>query len=129
MGLTEHLRHHPAPVALHACEAYNYPTYAPFTHARAATLADGLMLEIPHAKVQQRIGEMGVAVHLVREEEIRQALRELFETQGLIAEPSSVVPLAFVQAHAGQLQEPISVVLTGENITREDFWRLIAPAG
>jgi threonine dehydratase len=127
MGLTEFLLEHPARVALHGCEAYNYPTYAPFDHARAATIADGLCLEVPHPKVRQRIDEMGVAVHLVKEEEIRRALADLFVRQGLVVEPSSVVTTAFVQAHGDQLQEPVCVVLTGENITREDFWRLVAP--
>jgi threonine dehydratase len=127
MGLTEYLMRHPARVALHACEAYNYPTYAPFDHARSPTLADGLCLEVPHPKVQQRIAEAGIAVHLVREEEIRQALADLFVRQGLVVEPSSAITTAFVQAHGDQLEEPIGVILTGENITREDFWRLIAP--
>jgi threonine dehydratase len=128
MGLTEHLRQHPAPVRLAGCEAYNYPTYAPFTHARARTIADGLVLEDPHRVVQERIAAAGVAIHLVQEEPIRQALADLYRTQALLVEPSSAVPVAFVQAHSGELEEPIAVVLTGENITREDFFRLIADA-
>lgn len=126
MGLTEYLMRHPARVALHGCEAYNYPTYAPLDHPRAATLADGLCLEVPHPKVQQRIAEAGVAVHLVKEDAIRKALAELFARQGLVVEPSSVVTTAFVQAHGDRLEDPVCVVLTGENITRDDFWRLIA---
>src|SRR5262249_8314910 len=78
MGLTEYLMRHPTRLALHGCEAYNYPTYAPFDHARAPTIADGLCLEVPHPKVQQRIEEAGIAVHLLREEEIRQALADLY---------------------------------------------------
>jgi threonine dehydratase len=126
MGLTEYLRRHPARVALHACEAYNYPKYAHFTHARSATVAEGLVLEVPHPPVQQRIAEMNIAVHLVKEEEIRAALRELFMTQGLVVEPSSVVTNAFVKAHGQNLGGPVCVVLTGENVTREDHARLIA---
>jgi hypothetical protein len=41
-------------------------------------------------------------------------------------EPSSAITVGFVQAHAGELEEPVCVVLTGENITRDDFHRLIA---
>jgi threonine dehydratase len=82
---------------------------------------------VPHPKVSQRIAEADIAVHLLREEEIRQALAELFRKQGLIVEPSCIVTTAFVAAHGDQLEEPICVVLTGENITREDFWKLIAP--
>ncbi len=128
MGLTEYLRRQPGRIALHACEPYNYPTYAPFDHARSATLADGLILEEPHPPVQQRIAEDRVAVHLVREEQIRSALKHLFTTQGLVVEPSSAVPLAFVEAHADELDGPIAVILTGENITREDFWRQVGAA-
>jgi threonine dehydratase len=125
MGLTECLLRRPAGVKLFACEAYNYPTYAAFNHPRAPTIADGLVLEVPHPKVQERIAEAGVAVHLVREDEIRAALAALFTTQGLVVEPSSAVTTAFVAGHADELEEPVCVILTGENITREDFWRLI----
>jgi threonine dehydratase len=126
MGLTEYLRQHPAPIRLFGCEAYNYPTYAPFTHPRARTIADGLVLDDPHRVVQERIAAAGVALHLVREEAIRKALADLFRSQALLIEPSSAVPIAFVEADPGELEEPIAVVLTGENITREDFFRLIA---
>src|SRR5262249_30057091 len=105
MGLTEHLRKHLAPVALTGCEPYNYPKYARFEHARSKTMADGLLLEIPHPKVQQRIAEDGVAVSLVSEEDIGTALRELYQTQGLVVEPSSAITTAFVNAHAQELKE------------------------
>jgi threonine dehydratase len=127
MGLTEYLARRPARLALHACEAYNFPTYARYEHARSPTVAEGLVLDDPHPQVQERIAEAGVHVHLVTEEEIRANLRELFTTQGLVIEPSSVVPIAFVRAHDNELEEPIALVLTGENITRDDFWRLIGP--
>src|SRR5262245_49210153 len=48
MGLLAHLRKHPAPVRLFGCEPYNYPKYARFDHARSTTIADGLILEVPH---------------------------------------------------------------------------------
>jgi threonine dehydratase len=46
-----------------------------------------------------------------------------------VVEPSSAITLAFVKAHADQLEEPICVILTGENITREDHRRLISAVG
>jgi threonine dehydratase len=125
MGLLAHLRENPAPVRLYGCEPYNYPKYARFTHARSSTIADGLLLEIPHPAVQQAIAERGIAIGMVPEADIRAALTELFETQGLVVEPSSAVPLAFLKAHAGELEEPVCVVLTGENIAREDHRRLV----
>jgi threonine dehydratase len=129
MGLTEHLLRHPAPVRLFGCEAYNYPTYAPFDHARRPTIADGLILEVPHPAVRQRIDSLGLPVGLVTDEAIRRAMAGLYARQGLIVEPSSAITLAFVDARPPGLEEPVCVVLTGQNIAREDFDRLIADVG
>ena len=107
------------------CEPYNYPKYARFDHARSATIADGLRLEIPHPAVQQTIADERIEIGLVSEADIRTALKDLFETQALVVEPSSAITLAFVKTHAQELEEPICVVLTGENIAREDHRRLI----
>jgi len=127
MGLLAYLRAHPVPIKVHGCEPYNYPKYARFDHARSATIADGLLLEVPHPPVQQAIAESGVAIHMVPDDDIRGALRELYYVQGLVVEPSSAITLAFVKVHFA-LAEPICVVLTGENIAREDHTRLMAEA-
>ena len=127
MGLTEYLlpgRSH-APLAMIGCEAYNYPTYAKFNHARSKTIADGLVLEVPHAKVQKRIDEQKIPIHLVHDADIRTAMRELFDKQGMLVEPSSAVTLAYVRENLERLEQPICMVLTGDNITREDFFALI----
>src|SRR5207244_328766 len=102
----------------------NYPTYGRFDHPRAPTIADGLVLEVPHPKVQQRISEMGVAIHLIGEADIRTAMADLFFQHGLIVEPSSAITVAFVKAHLSDLEQPAALVLTGANITREDFFGL-----
>jgi threonine dehydratase len=128
MGLLAYLRLNPAPVRLFGCEPYNYPKYGRFDHARSATIADGLILETPHAPVQQAIAEAGVVISLVTEGAIRAALQDLFEAQGLVVEPSSAITLAFLKAHAEQLEGPICVILTGENIAREDHRRLMSAA-
>jgi len=125
MGLTEYLLQHPAPVKLYGCEAYNYPTYTPFHHARSATVAEGLCLEIPHPRVQERIAAAHVELALVKEPDICLAMAELFQKQGLVVEGSSAVTTAFVKAHLDKLADPVSVILTGENITRDDFYRVI----
>jgi threonine dehydratase len=128
MGLLAYLQNNPAPVRLFGCEPYNYPKYANFDHARSTTIADGLILETPHPQVQQAISEAGVAISLVQEVDIRVALKVLFEAQALAVEPSSAIALAFVEARAGELEEPICVILTGENIARDDHRRLISAA-
>jgi threonine dehydratase len=128
MGLLAYLRRQPASVRLFGCEPYSYPKYARFDHARSTTIADGLLLETPHPPVQRAITEEEISIALVSESAIRTALHDLFEAQALVVEPSSAVPVAFVQAHAEELEEPICVVLTGENIARDDHRRLIGAA-
>jgi threonine dehydratase len=128
MGLNEYLRKHSAHIRLIGCEPYNYPKYAHFQHARSATIADGLLLETPHPQVLARIAEDGISVPVVLEADIRTALKELYERQALVVEPSSAIAAAFVRAHAAELEEPICVILTGENITREDHARHMASA-
>jgi threonine dehydratase len=124
-GLVAYLRHHPTDVKLVGCEPYNYPKYARFDHARSTTIADGLLLETPHPAVQAVIAERGIPINMVAEAEIRTALKDVYQTQGLVIEPSSAITLALIRAQAGQLEEPICAVLTGENITREDHRRLV----
>ena len=101
MGVLAYLRDHPAPIRVHGCEPYNYPKYAHYTHQRGSTIADGLLLDVPHPQVQQAIAEREIEIGLVPEADIRMALKDVFETQGLVIEPSSAVPLAFVKAHLG----------------------------
>lgn len=125
MGLLAYLRQHPHPVRLYGCEPRNYPKYGTFDHPRTTTIADGLLLETPHPAVQQAIAEAGVTIGLVDEDGIRAAVSDLYQTQELVVEPSSAIGVAFVQARAAELAEPIAVVLTGENITREDHRRLV----
>jgi threonine dehydratase len=126
MGITDYLSQHTAGLALHACEPYNYPTYARYDHARSKTIADGLMLDEPHAKVHQRIAELNIPVHLVGEAEIRAAMRDLYQQQGLLVEPSSAITTALVASDIASLEEPVCVVLTGANIADNDFYRLIS---
>jgi threonine dehydratase len=128
MGLTEYLAAHPSPVRLYACEPYNFPTYARYSHARSATIADGLLLDVPHPQVQERIEQTGVVVSLLSEAAIRAALVGLYQRHALVVEPSSAITVAFVQEHGPELEAPVCVVLTGENIAREDFHRLLGGA-
>jgi threonine dehydratase len=125
MGLTEYLRRRRAPLRLIGCEAYNYPAYTPYQHARTPTIADGLLMDDPHPTVQERIAADGIAMRLVSDPEIRTAMAELYRRQGLMVEPSSAITVAFVSAHAEEIEEPACVILTGGNIAWEDFVGLI----
>ena len=126
MGITKYLLEHPARLQLFGCEALNYPTYARFTHARSKTIADGLCLEVPHPIVQERISELKIELALVSDADIRTAMRDLYVRQALIVEPSSAITVAAVRSLGDKLAEPVCVVLTGENIAREDFQCSIA---
>src|SRR5262249_25896243 len=111
------------------CEAYNFPTYARFHHERSPTIADGLILEEPHARVRERIDTVGATIAMIQDEEIRAALAALYFRQGLIVEPSSAIAVAFVDAMQRDLEEPVCVILTGQNIARDDFDRLVTGVG
>ena len=124
MGLAKQLTASPACPRLFGCEPYSYPKYAQFDHSRGKTIADGLVLEFPHPAVQQVIAERRISISLVAEADIRRALAALYETQGLMVEPSSAITLAFVMNHLDELNGPICVILTGENIAREDHTKL-----
>jgi threonine dehydratase len=132
MGLTEYFLMqrtpgaHAARLAFIGCEAYNYPTYATFSHTRTKTIADGLVLELPHPKVQERINTLKVPIHLIQDSDIRKAMRDLYEKQAMLVEPSSAVTVAHVNENQDHLADPICLVLTGDNITREDFFGLIS---
>jgi threonine dehydratase len=128
MGLTEYLAHHASKLRLIGCEPFSYPKYARFNHPRTRTIADGLVLETPHPQVQERIREMGIPVELVGDPEIRTAMKDLYRTHGLVVEPSSAITVAYVQAHLADLEQPTCVLLTGENIARDDFFDLIGDA-
>lgn len=125
MGLTEYLRSRQASLRLIGCEAYNYPAYTPYQHARTATIADGLLMDNPHPAVQERIAADGIAMRLVSDPEIRKAMAELYHRQGLMVEPSSAVTVAFVRTQANEIEEPACVILTGGNIAWDDFVNLV----
>ncbi len=125
MGLTESLRRRPAPLRLIGCEAYNYPAYSSYHHARTPTIADGLVMDDPHPIVQERIAADGVETRLISEEAIRVAMAELYHRQGLMVEPSSAITAAAVRVQTGEIEEPVCIILTGGNISWEDFVRLM----
>jgi threonine dehydratase len=124
-GFMEYVFYHSAKVQLYGCEPYNYPKYVSFSHPRSRTIADGLILEDPHAEVLQRIAAVDIPIKLVHEEAIRAAMAGLYTTQALVVEPSSAITVAFVEAFRDILEDPVCVILTGGNIAREDFDRLI----
>ena len=117
-----------ASVALVGCEPYTYPKYARFGHSRTSTIADGLRIESPHPAVQQAIAAAQLPIELVSEEDIRKAVRAIFELEAMVIEPSSAVPVAWAMAHAAELRGPVCIVLTGGNVAPEDHCAIMAAA-
>jgi threonine dehydratase len=126
LGLLSALHDLPSHIKMYGCEPYNYPKYAHFDHARTNTIADGLKLETPHPHVQQSIADAEIPISLVSEEDIRIAMKDLFETHALVVEPSSAITIAYIKGQAEEMEQPICAILTGENIAREDHRRLIS---
>jgi threonine dehydratase len=125
LGMTEYIFRQTSPITLLGCEPFNYPTYAPFSHKRSPTIADGLVLEDPHSKVRERIEAMRVDIELVEDSAIRAAMTDLYGHHAFVVEPSSAIAVAAARARLDRLADPICVVLTGQNISRPDFLRLI----
>lgn len=126
LGLLAHMKEHPAPIKLIGCEPYNYPKYAKHDHSRTTTIADGLRIEKPHDVVRNAVDEAGIEIALVSEDDIRRTMKELYEKQALVVEPSGAIGLAYIRRRIEHLEAPICVVPTGGNIALEDFHGLIA---
>ncbi|HTS89819.1 MAG TPA: threonine/serine dehydratase [Gemmatimonadales bacterium] len=99
---------------------------APTTLAETASLADGLLTRAIGALPWSLIaGAVSRAVQ-VTEEEIRLAVRVLFEAQGLRVEPSGAVTVAAVLSGRVRPPEPAVLVLSGGNVDQALFEQLVA---
>ncbi len=122
-GMCTVLRASNPDVALHG--VHTPPTssmYESFRAGRAvatglgeSTLADGL-----HGGVDtpsyERAKSLGVAMHLVAEDALPDAIRGLYREHGVVAEPSAAVGVALVLSGAVPLRGPGAIVITGGNI-------------
>lgn len=99
---------------------------APTTLEQTASLADGLLTRALGALPWSLIaGKVRRAV-TVTEEEIRTAVRALFEHQGLRVEPSGAVTVAALLSGRVRPAGPCVLVLSGGNVDQELFQRLVA---
>ncbi|MET7480395.1 threo-3-hydroxy-L-aspartate ammonia-lyase [Streptomyces sp. NPDC005648] len=93
------------------------------------TIADGQALQTPGEltfSVNRRLVD-GIA--LVRDDEIRDAMRFAFERLKIVVEPSGATPLAALLAgRAGPLPRRIGVILSGGNVDADRFARLCGRA-
>ena len=117
-----------------AVVAENAPTYAlsvaagrPVPTDSADTFADGLAVRVPNADALERIRAGVERVVRVSEAEIRSAMRALFSDTHNVAEGAGAAALAACLAERSALAgRRVGVVLTGGNVDRELYARILA---
>jgi len=89
------------------------------------TLADGLAGGID-ARSLERVRRVVDEIHLVDEHAIAEAIRALFQDEGIVVEGSSATAVAALHTLRGQVIGPVAVVLTGGNIDATRFARILS---
>lgn len=85
------------------------------------TIADGLLTTLSE-RTLSIIRNHVEDIFLVSEEEIKEALRLVYERMKIVVEPSCVVPLAAVLKHKNQFKgQKIGIILTGGNVDLKKF--------
>ena len=85
-----------------------------------ATIADGIGVRVPIAEAVADMAGIVDDVLLVTDEQIVAAMRLLFRTAGLMAEPSGTAGLAAVAAFPDRFRgRKVATVLCGSNLTEE----------
>jgi len=97
----------------------------PETLGATASLADGLLTRsigaLPWSLIEPHVHR----AITVTEAEIAAAVRFLFETQGLVVEPSGAVTVAALLAGTVSSAGPVVAVVSGGNVDPEVFQRLV----
>ncbi|AJP05201.1 pyridoxal-5'-phosphate-dependent protein [Streptomyces cyaneogriseus subsp. noncyanogenus] len=92
------------------------------------TIADGQALSTPGELTFSLNRRLLDGIVLVRDEEIRDAMRFAFERLKIVLEPSGATPLAaLLTGRAGRLPGRVGVILSGGNIDAGRFARLCGP--
>lgn len=85
------------------------------------TIADGLLTTLSE-RTLLIIRNHVTDIFLVSEEEIKEALRLVYERMKIVVEPSCVVPLAAVLKNKNQFQgQKVGIILTGGNVDLKKF--------
>jgi threonine dehydratase len=94
------------------------------------TIADGQALSTPGELTFSLNRRLLDGIVLVRDDEIRDAMRFAFERLKIVLEPSGATPLAaLLTGRAGRLPGRVGVILSGGNIDAGRFARLCGPGG
>jgi threonine dehydratase len=93
-----------------------------------ATIADGIGVRVPIAEAVADMNGIVDDVLLVEDEDIIAAMRLLFRTAGLLAEPSGAAGVAAIQAHPSRFRNrKVATIICGSNLTDEQIKAWIAP--
>lgn len=85
-----------------------------------ATIADGIGVRVPIREAVEDMKGIVNDVLLVRDEEIIAAMRLLFRSAGLMAEPSGAAGVAAIAAHPARFRgRRVATVICGSNLTAE----------
>lgn len=90
------------------------------------TIADGVAGRHPIPEVLQDLLEVVDDVVLVSDDTIKVGMRHLFETAGLVVEPSAALGVAAVLEDRARFEgRRIATIICGSNIMRSDFQRWV----
>ncbi|PZF75138.1 threonine/serine dehydratase [Aestuariivirga litoralis] len=85
-----------------------------------ATIADGIGVRVPIREAVEDMQHLVDEVLLVEDADIITAMRSLFRTAGLMAEPSGAAGVAAIQAYPARFKgRRVATVLCGSNLTAE----------
>jgi len=120
-----------------ARRAYYSETGERISSVKTLTIADGLRTpvgDIPWSVIYER--RLVAGFYAVTEDQIKAALRLVYERMKLVVEPSAVVPLAvalynedfrnMVEQEAGEDGWDLAIVFTGGNVNLETLGKLFA---
>lgn len=95
-----------------------------------ATIADGIAVRVPIPEALADIEQTADDVLLVKDDEIVDAMRLVFEYHGIVVEPAGCAGLAAAIAHRGRFQgQRIATPLCGGNLTLEQIRRwMLSPS-
>jgi threonine dehydratase len=109
--------------------AQSFECGRPIATGSAETMADGLAVRVPHPEAVAAISKHVARVVRVGDDQIRGAMRDLFSGAHQIAEGAGAAGLAAVYAERERLRGGrVAVVLTGGNVDRDVFARVLAEA-
>jgi threonine dehydratase len=90
-------------------------------------IADGLACRVPNALAMEAIWDNVARIVEVSDEEIASAMRAYYQDTHNLAEGAGAAALAAAIQERGQIQgKRIGIVLTGGNIDREDYAKVLA---